>query len=533
MLNQFWTRSSRLGLTGLAALGLAVPVVARAQTPDQAPPAPRASLTVILGQAATQAATQNGQTTVSLSMDDAVQMALETNLGLKSTRLDLDDAAQGLAQARATFLPRMTTSFSRGTSSNPAQQNPDGTFAVSSSTALNSRASLQQTLPWYGTGYNVSWSARRSETPGSRATFNPSLGSTFQFSITQPLLRNFMTDSSRAQVESSERQQVITDLQVQQAMIQLESQVKTAYLQLVAARENQKVAQANLELTEDALANSRARVEVGVAPQTDILADEAAVASSRVSAIAAEAQIAAAEDNLRRLVLDPSRPDYWSVSLATTDTPELTPREIDLDATIQNALANRLDLEILKRNVDLIDLNMRVSKNATMPDLGLQVDYSASGTGGRRTEGELADRTFGNVLGEAFAGDYPSWTTSVNFSYPIGRTAAKASFARAQIQKQQQLLNQRDLELSIVQQVRAAVRNVQNRARQVEAARAALQASQQNLDAENQKRAVGLSTNLDLQFRQQNLAQARLNELNAIISYNQALIDLDRVQKIR
>jgi HAE1 family hydrophobic/amphiphilic exporter-1 len=252
-----------------------------------------------------------------------------------------------------------------------------------------------------------------------------------------------------------------------------------------------------------------------------------------VSVIAAEATIAAAEDNLRQLILDPDRPDYWTVRLVPTETVELTPREVNLDEAIRTALDNRLDLEIAQRQLELTDLNLRVNRNSTLPDLNLQVGYSASGSGGRNPSGELGDKSFSSVLGEAFGGSFPTWQTSVTFGYPIGTTAAETAYARGAISRRQQVIGLRQLELVIVQQVRDAVRQVQNSFRQVDAAQAAVAASQQDLDAANRRFQVGIGTQLDLQFRQQNLARAKLTELNAILNYNRNLIQLDRVQRIQ
>jgi outer membrane protein TolC len=53
------------------------------------------------------------------------------------------------------------------------------------------------------------------------------------------------------------------------------------------------------------------------------------------------------------------------------------------------------------------------------------------------------------------------------------------------------------------------------------------------VDAEQRKAQVGLSDVFTLLQKQQLLAQARIAELNATIAYNQALLEFDRVQKIR
>jgi outer membrane protein TolC len=536
MSNQPWTRTLRragalltLGVTAVAAHP------ALAQTAQSPPPAP-----FMIGQQAQQAATpqtpqvpQSAGPNLQISIDQAVQMALEANLGLKAQRLDIDAAAQSLAAARANFLPRTSTTVSRNNTSAPEQQNEDGTFTNPTTTRLSTRASVQQFLPWYGTSYNVNWNGGRVDAPGSPASYNPSLSSSFSFNVTQPLWRGLILDQNRFSVRQQERLQQITDLQVRQFAIQTEATVKSAYLTLVAARETYKVSQQNLQLAQDALANSKARVQVGVAPETDILADEANVATRRVDVISAEATIAQAEDNLRRLILDPARPDYWQVSLVPTDAPQLTERQIDVDQAIQEALANRIDLTIARSNLELTDLGLRVAKDQTRPDLNFALDYAASGSGGRANNASLVDRGFGTVLKETFAGDYPSWTTSVTFSYPLGRSSQEATYARQQIQRQQQQIDLQDLQLQIVNQVRNAVRQVQNSARQVEAARAALDSSRQNLEAEQRKFAVGLSTPLNLQVFQSNLASAALRELQAIISYNRALIEFDRVLRIQ
>src|SRR5262245_11329558 len=54
--------------------------------------------------------------TVRLSMEQAVAMALEANLGLKRDRIDLSIASQGVAAARAAFNPTLNSGVTRNTS---------------------------------------------------------------------------------------------------------------------------------------------------------------------------------------------------------------------------------------------------------------------------------------------------------------------------------------------------------------------------------------------------------------------------------
>ena len=98
----------------------------------------------------------------------------------------------------------------------------------------------------------------------------------------------------------------------------------------------------------------------------------------------------------------------------------------------------------------------------------------------------------------------------MNVAYPLGRSFQEANYARAEVARRQSSIDLRELELRIVQQVRDAARQVENSYQRVLVTRAALRASEQQLDAEQRRFAAGLATNLELQVRQQELANARI-----------------------
>ncbi len=491
---------------------------------------------------AAQSAGQTAQGTgLPISMAQAVAMALDANLDLKAERLSLDVASHDIALARSAFLPLVQGTTSRGSSKSVPFDFVQGSDDIISK-SLSVSGSVRQALPWYGGGYAVTWSGSRGTQDGGISSFNPRLGSRLRFDFTQPLLRDFKRDASRVGLEGAERRRVITDLQLQQRVFATEAAVKLAYLSLVAAIEGKKVAEQNLDIVQQSLNQSKSRVAVGQSPQIEIIQAEAQVASTRESVIRASAFIASAEDNLRTLILDPNRPDFWQVRLVPTDTIQLAPRTVDLDEAIRTALANRIDLQVENRNMDITNLNLELNRNNTMPSLDINASYSAEGTAGTQFQfGQgfpppiLSEtrRTYGSALGDTFGGAYPTWSLGLSVTYPIGRTAAQAAYAQAQVQKRQQEIGIQQLQVFIVAQVRDAVRQVGNTFERVQAAQAAREASQQQLTAEERRNSVGLSTTLDLQIRQRDLASARTVELQAMIDYNRALINLDSVQRIR
>jgi outer membrane protein TolC len=89
----------------------------------------------------------------------------------------------------------------------------------------------------------------------------------------------------------------------------------------------------------------------------------------------------------------------------------------------------------------------------------------------------------------------------------------------------------RQLELAVTSEVSNAAIQVQNMAERVQAARSARELAQQQLDAENSKFGVGMSTNFQVVLVQRDLANAQNNELQAILFYRRAVVEFDRVQQ--
>jgi outer membrane protein TolC len=65
----------------------------------------------------------------------------------------------------------------------------------------------------------------------------------------------------------------------------------------------------------------------------------------------------------------------------------------------------------------------------------------------------------------------------------------------------------------------------------VQAAQAARELAQKQLEAEQSKFEVGMSTNYNVIQAQRDLATAQNNELQAILNYRKSLVELERLQQ--
>jgi outer membrane protein TolC len=120
----------------------------------------------------------------------------------------------------------------------------------------------------------------------------------------------------------------------------------------------------------------------------------------------------------------------------------------------------------------------------------------------------------------------------VNLNYPIGTSTADANLARAKIQQQQTIAQERSLELQIATEVTNAALQVDANRERLQAAQAARELAERRLDAEQSRFEVGLSTNFFVVQAQRDLRDAQNAELRSLLDYRRAQVDFERVQEV-
>jgi outer membrane protein len=479
-----------------------------------------------------------------LSVDEAVRLAAENNLGIQIARYDPQIQDLNVAQAQSAYVPSVTNDFQSVNRTQPNQNFLAGALTTNEDQVINTTGVAAQ-LPWGG-NYTVGLNNLRSESNNFSATRNPVLQSRISATVNQPLLRDFKIDSIRQQIQVSVKNREIADLDLRDQLTVTSRAVRNAYWSLAYQIAALEVARQSLDLANESLRNTRSRVEIGTTPPIDIVADEAEVAQRREAVIVAEAQIATSEDTLRALVFDPSAPDFWSIRIQPEELPAFRSVPVDVNAAIRNALDRRSDLARVRKNLEITDVNIAFARNQTLPDVSANLTYNAIGIGGREIEradgdfgpgtgpptGGFVTRGFGSVLGDLFQYNYPTWTVTLNVSYPIGRSQQEAALARTRVQRSQAQTQLRNQQLQVETEVRQRARQVQTNQQRVESTRASRELMDRRLEAEQRKFAAGTSTNFLVFQAQRDLAQARNNELRAILDYNQSVVDLETVQEV-
>ena len=153
--------------------------------------------------------------------DEAVRMALENNPELAVVRLRAGrqrrPRGRGPGGVPADLHQRDQPQQCRHAAGEPVLRrgrHPDRLLVCG-------RRSSSSGCKWGGASYNVSFLSQRTTTDNPFTSFTPSLTSALQAIFSQPLLRDFKTDSARAQIEIEHRNRDIADIQVRERSAQV------------------------------------------------------------------------------------------------------------------------------------------------------------------------------------------------------------------------------------------------------------------------------------------------------------------------
>jgi outer membrane protein len=474
-----------------------------------------------------------------LSIDEAVDLALHQNLGIQVERLNPQLQDYTIAQALSNYTPI----FGGGVNWRNQQQPPSSFLSGGESTITNDsfggNAQISKFFK-YGTNATVSWDSSRATTNNIFTSFNPTLSGNVDVQVSQPLLRNFKFDTVRQQVYAGRKNREIADVNLTQAIASTTRQVKNAYWDYVYSLNSLDVARQSLDLAQRSLRDTKTRVEIGTLAPIDVVQAESEVASREEAVITAEASIGQAEDQLRTLIFDPKTADFWQMQLKPTDTAPFQLQAVDVQGAVSKALQERTDLITARKRMDVTDYNLKYFKNQTLPNLNLNFAYNSTGLGGTQFIREgggfpppivgTVDKTYWDLMGDVFTNQFPTWQLGVSVSYPIGNSNAEASLARAKIEKSQSDTNLRQLELNVAYQVRDSARSLLANSKRVDATKSARVLAERRLEAEEKKFAAGMSTSFEVFQAQRDLAQAKSNELRAVLDYNKSQVDFETVQ---
>ncbi|MGP0629683.1 TolC family protein [Nitrospina sp. 32_T5] len=471
-----------------------------------------------------------------LSLTDVIQTTLTNNVAIAVQEYNSRIQRQNIINNEAAFDPSVNAEVRAQDDTVPiasAFANPP----ISETDQQRWKVGLNQKLT-FGTEYEFFYEGIRDGTNSLFAGLNPQYTTRFEVNLTQPLLKNFGQDVNKSNIYIARNNLSISQYDFKNQVIDILTSAENVYWDLVFSQEDLKVKQQSVQRARDLEQRVKAQVEVGTMAPLEILQAQSEVASREEAVINAEKLIKDNEDNLKNILNIAFDSEKGTKNIQPLDAPQYDPQaKVDLNHAISQALRQRPDYLSKKKELDTRNIQVEFNENQTYPTLDLVASYGLNGiTGDARPVGlggapriSQFGGTFGRGMERALSTDFDSWTAGVVFSYPLGNRAAESQLTTAKLEVAKLLLDIKDLEKTIIIEVREAVRQLETDIKRVQAARVARHLAEETLNAELKKFEVGLSTSFQVLEFQTDLAEEQSKELLAIIDFNKSRINFRKV----
>ena len=287
--------------------------------------------------------------------------------------------------------------------------------------------------------------------------------------------------------------------------------VRTAYFQVLLARDRITVQEENLRLLEQQLKTTTDRFEAGTVSGFERLRGEVAVANARTPLISARNSYRLAIEGLRQAIgLTAGRTDTLENSPEVVGTLEFTPVSFDLASATAAARANRPELQRLTKLAEASEQSVTTARSGRYPNVNLVGGWDLR----KGPTTALRDSREG-----FFVGLQSQWAI-----FDGRATAGRVAQARSLVE--QTRLTLVEVELATEVQVRRAFSSWQEATELVDASGRVIEQAEEAVRLANARYSAGTGTQLDVLQAQVELTTARSNQVQAYYNYNVAIASL-------
>ncbi|MBI5724758.1 MAG: TolC family protein [Planctomycetes bacterium] len=456
----------------------------------------------------------DGGTSVRLTLDEAIRRALANNLDIAVASYNPAIARQDVIAAAAAFDYVLF-----GGASMYRNMIPSNVPNYLEQTKYQQYQAGLKNHSITGADWEVGWTLTRTWTDTELASAHTRYSPSLMLQVTQPLLKNGWPEYNLSVFRLARISKDVSDSQFRQRVEQSVFDTIQGYWNLAQARESYQIERDLLTATEETLRKVKLRQELDA---TDVQVEQAkaAVATRKAALIRAAKVVKDTQEALARLLADPQMNMLSKYEIITVSQLNTAPVTVNNEDQLMTAMANSPLLEQARLAITSADINVKVAENQRLPQLDLTAQAGSQSLG----------------TGSFHASNSYFWefdmTASVGvlLTQPIGNRAAEADYAKARMQRLQSITAMQNTADQVAQLVNERVRQISTSYEEIQAQTAAVNAASVQLKAleaieDIRGRLTPEFLNLKLSA-QETLANARLGELGAKISYNVAFMQL-------
>ncbi|MEX1011369.1 MAG: TolC family protein [Balneolaceae bacterium] len=415
------------------------------------------------------------QETVVLTLENAIQTALDNNFSLKQAENNLELSDHQVTSAYADLMP----SLSGGISGN----------------RNTGRQFIQEDLTFE-----------------DRTTY----GISGNLSTNIPIFSGFQNINNLRRSKVNRNQELASFQRIRENII---FNTAMRYLQVLLDRELLEISNQTLETSILQLEQIEAQVDVGARPIVDLYQQESVVAGNELSVVQAENALDLSHLRLiRMLQIDVT--EELEFVVPEIDDAALLPRDLELDELLAIALEQRSDLEAQRYQIESSRYSLYIARASRFPSIsfsaGMGTRYSDQYSIPGPTPGERIDVGFG----EQFFDQMISRSASFSVSIPLfNRLNTATSIAQAEIQYRNAQLTLDDTRFQVREEVRQAYNDYTSLSKELEATERSLRAAERAFETQEQRYEIGAATLIELNQATTTYTEALSSRQRAVYNF--------------
>lgn len=420
----------------------------------------------------------NAQEKVSLSLEGAIEMALEHNREIRIAKYGVDAAESGVREVNGGFFPEVSLS---------AQYNRN----------------VKKPVIFLGGGFPGMEGGPSSIEVGSNNSYQAGL------SASLPVFSRQLFKAREAALKSQELSE--TDLLL--ITNNVIANVKTAYYSVLLTEKVVDITQLRVRNAEEQFQNTERLFNEGLATEYDLLVAEVQLENLRPELIQAEDDVELTKLQLKQVM---GMVDAGDIEL----TDELSPAaliEANREELLANTLNNNFQLQLLENRLNLMETNIELERSALYPTLAAFGNYNF----------QTEDDTFN-------FSEY-DWVNSAAIGLSLQVPIFAGNSRRERVTQTEISLKQAEEERemsreAIVTELRSASNRLEQIKKRLDATEQSLQQSERAYELSVLRFEEGLGTQVEINDSELAFATSRFNHLQAEYDYQVALTTLQQLQ---
>jgi outer membrane protein TolC len=475
---------------------------------------------------------------LNLTVQQAVQIALENNPSLKVERIRVEQAKSRIEGQKGEFNPLFNSSSIVSHKDNIVASRfyPTGLYVdMQKSQVLSVEKRIRA-----GTRFTAGLNYADLRSTSNTQTLSPQFSANLSLGFSQPLMRDFGRYANEYRLRIAEKGAAVAENTLYTRISQLIQRVEETYWNFTFILKDVEGKQRSLDNAREFLAQNENLLRAGRVASVAVLQARAAVAERERDLITSQTAADQFEDRLKSLLWL----DLNATDLSVADQGQPTTTNIDLQRSLEGALQRRPEIRALQRESEQRDLEVGYAANQMKPRLDLNAQFTAAGLSGKPNAtcldptSTLCIPVGGSVAGsiletrtgvrDAFTpllstNPFESWSVELKFQLPIGNQSAKAQYEESTLRRLETGTNLEAMRDQINIEVRDAVREAQAAQKRIDASREAVTYVEDQLAGMRRQLEAGLVSSYDVLKSFDEVDKARTTELQATMDYNVAL----------